>query len=843
MIGEQGMRRGLGSMMATAPRRTNIMGEPHMLAYINPQEERMLYAAGGSGEPGPSGIPAFRGRGAGDPRDFGGTVSALSSYEDSQSLESASDNAPVVYSPPPAVFSFPDDDDYTPTSAELDQQLLDQGLPDLRSDTSVIDFSRTGSGGDFTTAAQADTDVSGFEYGFAGDVDSDPSITLASSAPIPVFDDLGREVGVDVFYDSLGRTYSTQDAATQADVNRSAVSRAQLDYSNPDVISQYNYASPSVDFMGLDTSVNQGNLVGYSMSPNTSGATIEIAPDGTFTLSINPNSKAASRVATTTGLSSVDRALGLLEAIENSFGNVVDSPSNPIVSTGTGQVGVDPVTGDIVEYGFDDIDNMINALESDTALKASDTDDLFGDDTSPQLESFVPESQFKVFATPDGVVTRDEVEASLFGEDYTPTSADLAAQLEGAGLTNITPGSLSVEDQVAQYGAGDFTESGLTDDDMGLPDASVNETLYETLTGNNYNDLDSVDKSIVDSGDFTVVDIPGAGESGTTETLFVPTSNSSILEYTIDKQLGLSGDDYNVLGSGIGDAQFTSPDLEDAPKVTISDIQDPSSTTITDPKVLQNLADSYAALEGRDPGSLNAAEARLIQDVLNNSNIRMDEARQDRIITTMRKNGASSAQIRDFINENPIGSELYGGDGSFFSDLENAADDVISYLISSMTYGLIDPSKMNASTAQRFIKAYKDTGQFAYDSENPDVVIGVYDDDGSIVRGFSDFQNTEGGAIRFEEPAETGGDDEGDDGCPPGFSRNPITGVCEPIESATVGSTPSISLGEREVRPRPDPIVTDPRPSGEGVMIRTPSFQEGGIVTPNIDNFLRSLGG
>ena len=36
-------------------------------------------------------------------------------------------------------------------------------------------------------------------------------------------------------------------------------------------------------------------------------------------------------------------------------------------------------------------------------------------------------------------------------EDYTPTSAELAAQLEAQGLTNITPGPLSVEDQVAQY--------------------------------------------------------------------------------------------------------------------------------------------------------------------------------------------------------------------------------------------------------------------------------------------------------------------------------------------------------------------------------------------------------
>ena len=41
------------------PRQTEIGGQPHMLAYINPEEEQMLYAAGGSGEPGPGGVPAF----------------------------------------------------------------------------------------------------------------------------------------------------------------------------------------------------------------------------------------------------------------------------------------------------------------------------------------------------------------------------------------------------------------------------------------------------------------------------------------------------------------------------------------------------------------------------------------------------------------------------------------------------------------------------------------------------------------------------------------------------------------------------------------------------------------
>jgi len=42
------------------PRRTMIANQPHMLAYINPQEEMLLRQLGGAGEPvGPMGIPAY----------------------------------------------------------------------------------------------------------------------------------------------------------------------------------------------------------------------------------------------------------------------------------------------------------------------------------------------------------------------------------------------------------------------------------------------------------------------------------------------------------------------------------------------------------------------------------------------------------------------------------------------------------------------------------------------------------------------------------------------------------------------------------------------------------------
>ncbi len=50
------MRKG-GS--AVAPRRTVIGGQDHMLSYITPQEGEILMRLGGSGRPGPMGIPAY----------------------------------------------------------------------------------------------------------------------------------------------------------------------------------------------------------------------------------------------------------------------------------------------------------------------------------------------------------------------------------------------------------------------------------------------------------------------------------------------------------------------------------------------------------------------------------------------------------------------------------------------------------------------------------------------------------------------------------------------------------------------------------------------------------------
>jgi len=52
------------------PRRVEIRGQDHLLAYITPDEAQLLMDNGGSGEPGPMGIPAYRT----GPGDMGGSA-------------------------------------------------------------------------------------------------------------------------------------------------------------------------------------------------------------------------------------------------------------------------------------------------------------------------------------------------------------------------------------------------------------------------------------------------------------------------------------------------------------------------------------------------------------------------------------------------------------------------------------------------------------------------------------------------------------------------------------------------------------------------------------------------
>ena len=57
--GQSLAKTGLAKGGKAVPRKTEIAGQPHMLAYINPEEEKALRQMGGSGDPGPGGVPSY----------------------------------------------------------------------------------------------------------------------------------------------------------------------------------------------------------------------------------------------------------------------------------------------------------------------------------------------------------------------------------------------------------------------------------------------------------------------------------------------------------------------------------------------------------------------------------------------------------------------------------------------------------------------------------------------------------------------------------------------------------------------------------------------------------------
>lgn len=81
-------------------RKVNVKGQPHSLAYINKDEARMLRRMGGSGKPGPSGIPTYipddGNRGGGD---FSSAPSGPSRGEDFGGRDGQNDGN-NNYSPP-----------------------------------------------------------------------------------------------------------------------------------------------------------------------------------------------------------------------------------------------------------------------------------------------------------------------------------------------------------------------------------------------------------------------------------------------------------------------------------------------------------------------------------------------------------------------------------------------------------------------------------------------------------------------------------------------------------------------------------------------------------------------
>jgi len=80
----------------SVPRQTMIQEQPHMLAYIDPQEEMMLRSMGGTGQPGPGGVPAYARTDGPGSANFGAEVriqNEINRQEEEQRQNDADDRA------------------------------------------------------------------------------------------------------------------------------------------------------------------------------------------------------------------------------------------------------------------------------------------------------------------------------------------------------------------------------------------------------------------------------------------------------------------------------------------------------------------------------------------------------------------------------------------------------------------------------------------------------------------------------------------------------------------------------------------------------------------------------
>ena len=119
------------SRFGALPRRTMIANQPHMLAYINPQEEMLLRQLGGTGQPGPMGVPAYPpgdgGFGFGGSGGYGGG-GGFGGFGGSEAPGGGYGGPDVGFIP----------DNYTPDLGGYIGTIDDDGLPDVTPDVGFV---------------------------------------------------------------------------------------------------------------------------------------------------------------------------------------------------------------------------------------------------------------------------------------------------------------------------------------------------------------------------------------------------------------------------------------------------------------------------------------------------------------------------------------------------------------------------------------------------------------------------------------------------------------------------------------------------------------------------------
>lgn len=567
------------------PRETNIYNQPHMLAYIRPEEADLLRGLGGMGTPGPGGVPQF-GFWESVKSFFSGGGGGSSSNNSSSSSSSSSNNdnnnssVPVYDNYYDAIdaegvgatvniggkivkaetadgytgsgsntntstakdYSFMDADEeedynlgtgtdystaYDPFSNDDDDDPVVTTTPTY-TDTSTISGISAASGVDYDSGVSDPDPVAtssyyeppGFdfdgdgEYGEGSDVvdpgDDDPFVDLPDYSDdnvTPIYDGSDSGYGGDSdetdftqpvytppvdttpsppppppkYYDMFGGEHSSQAAADAADAQYEAqavaaeavefvsqpvtdggYTQADIDASNNTAKLMNDYSAISDDysnFQGFDLSRESGNTIGYATGGSKAGyaATINAAT-GQIEI-LTPGSQEIDRVFEATEL---EDALNYLTDGDVNLTNL-DAPLDllPEASGGTGTVGLD-AEGRVIEYGVDDIEEMLEALEGVSDMTDEELAEIAGEIPSAEVQIRDPEEDLNLFPKdtfptgpfrePEetGLEAMEQELATDFMEDMTPfEKSEIESLVEDYYATGAGQDGYNIEDEIA----------------------------------------------------------------------------------------------------------------------------------------------------------------------------------------------------------------------------------------------------------------------------------------------------------------------------------------------------------------------------------------------------------
>ena len=701
-----------------------------------------------------------------------------------------------------------DNEDYTPTSAELNAQLADLGSANMTDDYSIVDYSTTASGNPFIPAAIADSDGGGYMAPIGQNTQSEALIGQATDIGGGVYDPINI-LSTDAYQLGTGNAIMPPPVYDPLDDSNAFTSRnATNAFDTADI-----YSEPVVDtYDPLDNDFVDRN------------------PTNAFDVAdIYSNNELATSV--------YDQPADEMDFVPEQ-GPVQAAPPPPPGD----EMDFVPRQGPspMLDFFKGDFDNANMDLSSPDANFydeiPNDFDNYapFGNDSGMEMNLNSPDANFY----DDNDFQPDPINDILAGEEFTTSAANVPAsipvQTADDGYFQRVPDQYNLAasesnrfipdetlasidfDQSSRFDGYDTSPSVIrdlalgtdtdTDTDTGtaIPTAEdINPTglstsqLISSAESKNYDNLTAAEQGAL-YGQYGQQ--PNAAEMKQMTEVMTRMRDMPMTEEFQDEVVG------QLKADGATDSEISSYRKENPIGENVNPFWK-----------------RFGELEGFLPKVLRGIENAAMFGIKNLTMGIIDPAKMDKDMATKYMDALQETGTYDYNDPN--------------------------YL------DISDSKKGNAN----FDKILEMSGRGPEDYEATNILRGVKDAEGNTVAGFNQYQNTvtgydpktgeyESGAVVYNE--EERDEDRDNDRCPEGFYFDLIEQMCMPIidEGADGGSSsPRLTIGRRPTPTQPDPRPPVVRPpsggtGAAGVNFRQPKFfKDGGSVTPNIDSFLSGL--